>query len=97
MPTKIQTNFFPDPNEPPIYLVYIRTEKHIPWGSSMKILTRIFNHTQENAKLLAQELAENGEALCGAYLYDVAETKATIVERYAKKAEFSVECLLEDV
>jgi len=97
MPTIVQTNFFPSPDEPKIYLVYLYSEKHIPWEACMKILMRIFNRSHEEALAITDEIQTNGEGLCGAYLYDIAETKAETVERYAKKANLSLECLLEDV
>ena len=97
MPIRIQTNFFASPDEPKIYLVYLYSEKHIPWESCMKILMRIFNRSREEATAITDEIQANGEGLCGAYLYDIAETKAAIVERYARMASLSIECLLEDV
>lgn len=97
MPTIVQTNFFAPPDQPKIYLFYICNEKHIPWASCMKILMRVFNKSHEEATIITNEILTHGEGLCGAYLYEIAETKAAIVERYAKKAKFSIECLLEEV
>jgi len=60
-------------------------------------LTTVFYKSEEDALLLADEIIGNGEALCGVYMYDIAETKASIVEEIAKKEGFSLWCLVEEV
>lgn len=84
-------------NEPKIYLVSIIGEKYVPWDFSMRMLTNVFHKTQQEAKAIADEIQLNGEGICGAYIYEIAETKAVIVERQANKERFSLQCLLEEV
>lgn len=83
--------------EPKIYLLYIIGEKHIPWEFSMRILKDVFHKTLQEASAIADEIQTDGEGICGAYIYEIAETKAHIVEREANKDGFSLQCLLEEV
>lgn len=80
-----------------IFLFYIMSQKHIPWDFSMRILRDVFHKTQQEAVDIATEIQSFGEAICGAYIYEIAETKAYIVEREANREGFSLQCLLEEV
>lgn len=93
--TKPQTTIKRD--EPKIYLVSIICDKYIPWDFSMRMLMNVFHKTAEEARAIADEIQVNGEGICGAYIYEIAETKAVIVERQANKERFTVQCLLEEV
>jgi|GEM_PF-888185 len=84
-------------NHPKTYLITIIGEKHIPWEFSMKILMNIFHKTLQEATAIADEIQNYGEGICGAYLYEIAETKALNVETQANKAGLSLQCLLEEV
>jgi ATP-dependent Clp protease adaptor protein ClpS len=93
--TKPQTSI--KRTQPAVYLVYIIGEKYIPWDFSMRMLMNVFHKTPEEARAIADEIQVNGEGICGAYIYEIAETKAVTVERQANKERFSLQCLLEEV
>ena len=93
--TKSQTSI--RRTQPAVYLVYIIGQKYIPWDFSMRMLMNIFHKTNEEAKVIADEIQLSGEGICGAYIYEIAETKAVTVESQANKEGFSVQCLLEEV
>jgi len=80
-----------------IYLLYIIEEKFAPWEFYMQILMQVFHKTQEEARAIADTIQRDGEALCGAYIYEIAETKAMIIEKEAKREGLSLQCLLEEV
>jgi ATP-dependent Clp protease adaptor protein ClpS len=97
MAITIQTNFFPPLDKPKTYLVYILYDKYISWEFSMKILMNVFHKSREQAEAITDDILTDGEGLCGAYIFDIAETKAKTVEELAKKEGFSLWCLVEEV
>ena len=80
-----------------MYLVYILYDKYISWEFSIRILMTIFHKSREQAEAITDEILSEGEGLCGVYMFDIAETKAEIVEEQAKKEGFSLRCLVEEV
>ncbi|MDQ7044792.1 MAG: ATP-dependent Clp protease adaptor ClpS [Sulfurimonas sp.] len=97
MPIKIRTSFYGLSDRPKMYFVYIRYNKYISWEFCMRVLIEVFHKNKEDAKMITEEILSNGEGICGAYLFEVAETKANIVEELAKKEEFSMSCLIEEI
>jgi len=63
----------------------------------MRILEDVFHKNYEEADAIAQEIVTNGEGFCGGYMQEIAETKVELVEQLAKKAGFSLTCLVEEV
>lgn len=97
MAIKVQTNYFAQMNKPKMYLVYILYDKYVSWEFCMKVLMEVFYKSEEQAKLISNDILTDGEGLCGAYMYDIAETKALAVEEQAKQEGFSLKCLVEEV
>lgn len=97
MSIKIQTNYFSQIDKPKMYLVYIIYDKHVSWEFCMRVMTTIFHRTQEDALIITDNILNEGEGLCGAYLYEIAETKAEKVEKLAKDEGFTMSCLVEEV
>ncbi|MFT5661664.1 MAG: ATP-dependent Clp protease adaptor protein ClpS [Sulfurimonas sp.] len=84
-------------DQPKVYLVTILSSDYVSWEFCMKILIYTFHMTPERAKTLTNEILTNGEALCGVYILEIAETKAVTVEEQAKKEGFTLCCLVEEV
>ncbi|OYZ34314.1 MAG: hypothetical protein B7X89_02330 [Sulfuricurvum sp. 17-40-25] len=92
-----RTNFFPQLGKPKAYLVYIFYDKHVSWEFSIRILMSVFHKSREKAEIITNDILTHGEGLCGAYMHEIAESKAKIVEEQAKKEGFSMWCLIEEV
>lgn len=90
-------NYFSLSSKPKTYLVYMVNEKYVSWDFCMRILMNIFHKNIEDAHTITNEILINGEGLCGAYMFEVAETKAETVEEQAKKEGFTLQCLIEEV
>ncbi len=84
-------------NEPKLFLVTIVIDSHVSWEFCIDMLMKIFHKSRTDAELLTQEIQTVGEALCGGYNYEVAESKAVNVEEMAKDKGFSICCLVEQV
>jgi ATP-dependent Clp protease adaptor protein ClpS len=80
-----------------IYLLTLLSEKHTSWEFCIKILTEVFHKNLDEAGMIAQDIQNDGEGICGAYTFEMAETKAAIVEQQAKLERFSLRCLLEQI
>jgi len=83
--------------QPAVYLVTLIYDKYISWEFCMRVLTTVFHKSDEDAALITQEVLTNGEGICGAYIFEIAETKAFTVETLANKESFSLHCLLEEI
>ena len=80
-----------------MYLVSILYDKYVSWEFCVYVLMEVFHKNREQAEETANAIVTDGEAICGLYTYDIADTKATIVEEKAKKEGFSLQCLIEEV
>lgn len=97
MSIQTQTSFSKKVEEPQVHLVSIVNDGYVSWEFSVRVLMDIFYRNQEDAYAIADEIVHNGEGLCGAYIFEIAETKAEMVEELAKKENFSLYCLIEEV
>ena len=79
------------------YLVTLYTDRHVAWEFCMTTLMKVFHMNAERATLMTDEIQTNGEVMCGSYTLEIAETKATLVEELAKKQNFVLQCLVEEV
>jgi len=84
-------------DKPEMCLITIINDKHISWEFCMRVLTDVFHKNNEDAQAIAEEILTSGEGFCGGYIQEIAETKAELVEQLAKKAAFSLTCLVEEV
>jgi ATP-dependent Clp protease adaptor protein ClpS len=82
---------------PNLYLVTIVNEKHVSWDFCMRILMDVFYKNVEEAKTITNDILTCGEGICGGYLLEIAESKALIVEKHAKRERFSLCCILEEM
>ncbi|MBN2816471.1 MAG: ATP-dependent Clp protease adaptor ClpS [Campylobacterales bacterium] len=80
-----------------IYLLTLLNDNYTSWEFCMDMLIELFHKSEEEAYSLAQELQDHGEAICGVYTFEIAETKAAYLEKEAKNKRFSLRCLLEQV
>lgn len=79
------------------YLVSIIYDKHVSWEFCVRVLKNVFYKNDADAMAIAYEIVNNGEGFCGGYKYEIAESKAEIVEAMAKDEGFSIICLVEEV
>ena len=84
-------------NKQKMYFVSIIYDKYVSWEFCMKVLITIFHKSEEDANIIANEIVTDGEGFCGGYMFEIAESKAEMVEALAKKEGFSLCCLVEEV
>lgn len=92
-----RTTFFPQLGKPKMYLVSMHYDKHISWEFSIRVLMEVFHKNREKAEAITNDILTDGEGLCGAYMFEIAESKAKIIEEQAKKEGLSLWCLIEEI
>ena len=63
----------------------------------VEVLRRFFNKEFQTAEAIMLKIHIDGEAVCGTYSYDVAQTKVTQVIDYSRKNEQPLMCVLREL
>ena len=63
----------------------------------VEVLRRFFNKETHTAEAIMLKIHIDGEAVCGIYSYDVAQTKATQVIDYSRQNEQPLMCVLREL
>ncbi len=69
-----------------MYKVVMFNDDYTPMDFVVEVLEGIFNHSREQATKIMLAVHTEGQAVCGLYTRDVAETKAMQVNQYARNA-----------
>lgn len=92
---EIETHIISQLNEPKMYLVYMLNDDYTTWDFCLRIISSVFYKSLEEADNITQDIHTKGKGLCGTYTYEIAETKAQIVEHQARKEGFPMRCSVE--
>ena len=63
----------------------------------VEVLRRFFNKELQTAEAIMLKIHIDGEAVCGIYSYDVAQTKVTQVIDHSRKNEQPLMCVLREL
>ena len=63
----------------------------------VEVLLRFFNKEFKSAESIMLKIHIDGEAVCGTYSYDVAQTKVTQVVDYSRQNEQPLMCVLREL
>ena len=63
----------------------------------VEVLRRFFQKESLDAEAIMLKIHIDGEAVCGTYSYDVAQTKVTQVIDYSRKNEQPLMCVLREL
>ena len=80
---------------PPMYKVILFNDDYTPMDFVVEILEGFFNMDREKATRVMLTIHTEGEATCGIYTRDVAETKAAQVIDYAQQNQHPLLCRIE--
>ncbi len=87
----------PKLNRPPLYKVVLLNDDYTPMDFVVEILEQFFAMNQEQAIQIMLEVHTRGRGVCGIFTYDVAETKAFLVNEFARQHQHPLQCTLEPV
>ena len=70
---------------PPMYCVVLLNDDFTPMDFVVEVLQKFFSMSLESATQVMLTVHTQGQAVCGVFSKDVAETKAMQVNRYARE------------
>lgn len=79
---------------PPLYRVVLLNDDYTPMEFVVEVLRRFFGMNIEAATRVMLKVHTEGKGVCGVFPKDVAETKAHLVNDYARESEHP---LLSDI
>ncbi|MEN8123150.1 MAG: ATP-dependent Clp protease adaptor ClpS [Bacteroidota bacterium] len=82
--------------EPKRFAVFMLNDNYTTWEFCIKIICTVFHKTAEEADAITHDIHNKGKGLCGIYSYEIAETKASIVQQQARKEGFPMRCSVEE-
>ncbi len=82
----------PELQPPSMFQVLLLNDDYTPMDFVVEVLEDFFAMTREKATQTMLRIHTSGQALCGIYTRDVAETKAMQVSQYARECEHPLQC-----
>ncbi len=80
---------------PPLYRVLLLNDDYTPMEFVVEILKIFFGMDEEKATRIMLHVHTRGVGVCGVYPRDIAETKVTQVNEYARENQHPLLCTLE--
>ncbi len=71
--------------KPPLYAVMLINDDYTPMEFVVEVLEKFFQKNADEAQQLMLKVHEMGEAVCGIFTREVAETKAARVVQYSQE------------
>jgi ATP-dependent Clp protease adaptor protein ClpS len=78
-----------------MYKVILHNDDYTPMDFVVSILVNIFHKGLNEAEELMLKVHEEGKAVCGVYVKDIAATKVTQVKEIARKNGFPLMATME--
>ncbi len=85
----------PDVVPPPMYRVVLLNDDYTPMDFVVEVLEKFFAMDREAATRVMLAVHNQGRAICGIYTRDIAETKAMLVNQYARECQHPLLCETE--
>lgn len=82
--------------EPKQFAVFMLNDDYTTWEFCIRIITTVFHKSIPEADDITHDIHTRGKGLCGIYSYEIAETKASVVEKQARKEGFPMCCSIEE-
>lgn len=82
--------------QPPLYRVVLLNDDYTPMEFVVEVLQRFFNMDRAQATQVMLHVHTQGKGVCGVYSYDVAETKVSEVNDYARQHDHPLLCTMEE-
>jgi len=79
----------------PLYNVVLLNDDYTPMDFVVEIIQNFFYKDFESATQLMLRIHRQGRAICGIYNRQIAETKVTMVNSYARSHEYPLLCIME--
>ena len=80
---------------PSMYKVILLNDDYTPMDFVVEVLESFFAMDREKATRVMLAVHNEGRAVCGVYTRDIAETKAMLVNQYARECQHPLLCEIE--
>ena len=84
-------------NKPKQFEVILLNDDYTTMEFVVEVLRQFFHKEFQAAEAIMLKIHIDGEAVCGIYSYDVAQTKVTQVIDYSRKNEQPLMCVLREL
>lgn len=81
--------------QPKLFKVFMHNDDYTTMDFVIEVLQSIFHKESAEATVLMLQIHRYGQALCGLYPFEIAETKVVKVHKQAREAGFPLRCTLE--
>ncbi|HET7175832.1 MAG TPA: ATP-dependent Clp protease adapter ClpS [Gammaproteobacteria bacterium] len=81
---------------PPLYKVVLLNDDYTPMEFVVEILQNFFHMDRSKATQIMLHVHTRGKGVCGVFPYEIAETKAALVNDYSRKHQHPLLCTLEE-
>ncbi len=81
---------------PKKYKVVLLNDDYTPMEFVVQILSKFFKMNQEQATQIMLLVHTKGEAVCGEFSYQIAETKVEQVNDYSRQHQHPLMCTMEE-
>ncbi|MFO7551739.1 MAG: ATP-dependent Clp protease adapter ClpS [Haliea sp.] len=85
----------PELKKPPLFKVVLLNDDYTPMEFVVEVLEVFFRMNREQATHVMLTVHTKGKGVCGIYTRDIAETKATQVNQYARDNQHPLLCEIE--
>ena len=86
----------PRVKKPPLYKVVLLNDDYTPMEFVVEILQNFFHMDRSKATQIMLHVHTRGKGVCGVFPYEIAETKAALVNDYSRKHQHPLLCTLEE-
>ncbi|WP_420591006.1 ATP-dependent Clp protease adapter ClpS [Bacterioplanoides sp.] len=87
----------PELKRPSMYSVIMMNDDYTPMEFVVEVLQSFFNKGSEEATQIMLTVHNKGSAVCAIYTRDIAETKAALVNQYARDCQHPLMCEIAPV
>ena len=78
-----------------MFKVVLLNDDYTPMEFVVQVLQKFFHFNYEEAHHLTMEIHEFGKGVCGTFSKDIAETRATSVNRHSRLQKHPLLCVIE--
>ncbi len=93
---QVQEKTRPKTKKPQLYRVILHNDDYTTMQFVVEILESIFNKSPAEAYRIMMQVHRQGRGVCGAYSYEVAETKVALVHDRARGEGFPLRASMEE-
>lgn len=86
----------PETKEPALYKVILHNDNYTMMDFVVQILETVFLKSPAEAFRIMMQVHTQGQGVCGAYPYDIAETRASTVHDMAREQGFPLRASVEE-